>query len=182
MTKTTELPNGFKSKSLALLGAVFLFATMSSAQSIHFNFIDGTNEAYNLEDLSKITFDADVMNLHMLDGSLYAWNVSTIGYYQYDESSINVQEWLNDANAWEVAVYPNPTSTTLNVRFNMPKEDEVSIGLYDMQGKQILLKALGNKSFGSHQEMLDLTDIPNGTYVCRISGKYNSITKQVIKQ
>ena len=101
---------------------------------------------------------------------------------QYDESSVNVQAWLNDANAWEVAVYPNPTSTTLNVRFIMPKEDEVSIGLYDMQGKQVLLKNLGNKSFGSHQEMLDLTDIPNGTYVCRISGKYNSITKQVIKQ
>jgi hypothetical protein len=155
---------------------------IGNAQSIHFNYTDGTNEAYNLEDLRKITFDADVMNLHMLDGSLYAWNVSTIGHYQYDESSVNVQAWLNDANAWEVAVYPNPTSTTLNIRFNMPKEDEVSIGLYDMQGKQILLKALGNKSFGSHQEMLDLIDMPNGTYVCRISGKYNSITKQVIKQ
>jgi len=155
---------------------------IGNAQSIHFNYTDGTNEAYNLEDLRKITFDADVMNLHMLDGSLYAWNVSTIGHYQYDESSINVQEWLNDANSWEVAVYPNPTSTTLNIRFNMPKEDEVSIGLYDMQGKQVLLKALGSKSFGSHQEMLDLIDMPNGTYVCRISGKYNSITKQVIKQ
>ena len=157
-------------------------SAMVTAQSLHFDYIDGTAAAYNLEDLRKITFDADVMNLHMLDGSLYAWNVSTIGHYQYDESSVNVQAWLNDANAWEVAVYPNPTSTTLNVRFIMPKEDEVSIGLYDMQGKQVLLKNLGNKSFGSHQEMLDLTDISNGTYVCRISGKYNSITKQVIKQ
>jgi hypothetical protein len=155
---------------------------MGAAQSIHFNYIDGTNEAYNLEDLRKITFDADVMNLHMLDGSLYAWNVSTIGHYQYDESSLNVQDWLNDANAWEVAIYPNPTSTTLNVRFTIPKEDEVSIGLYDMQGKQVLLKDLGNKSFGSHQEILDLTDMPNGNYVCRILGTHNSITKQVIKQ
>ena len=68
-------------KKLLLLSFIGIVG-IGNAQSIHFNFIDGTNTSYNLEDLRKITFDADVMNLHMLDGSLYAWNVSTIGHYQ----------------------------------------------------------------------------------------------------
>ena len=51
-----------------------------------------------------------------------------------------------------------------------------------MQGKQILEKNMGNKISGEHQETLDLKDLPQGTYVCRITGKQNSITKQVVKQ
>jgi hypothetical protein len=182
MIKNTFPPFGMKLKSWMLLGVAMLMGTMSYAQSIHFNYTDGTNASYNLEDVRKITFDADVMNLHLLDGSVYAWNVSTIGHYEYDETSLNLNEWISAANAWEVRVYPNPTSTNLHVRFNLPKEDEISIALYDLQGKMILEKKMGNKISGEHQETLDLKDLPQGTYVCRITGKQNSITKQVIKQ
>ena len=169
------------SKPIALLLATMLMGTMSFAQSIHFNYTDGTNASYNLEDVRKITFDIDVMNLHMLDGSVYAWNVSTIGYYQYDETSLNLQEWLNNANAREVTIFPNPTSSTLTVRFNLPLSDEVSIELYDIQEKLILTKSLGKKETGEHQEVLDLSNVSEGSYLCRLSGQKNTITKQLIK-
>jgi hypothetical protein len=182
MTKNTCPPFGVKSKLIALLVAAILMGTMSFAQSIHFNYTDGTNASYNLEDVRKITFDADVMNLHLWDGSVYAWNVSTIGHYEYDETSLNLNEWISAANAWGCQVYPNPTSTELHVRFNLPNEDEVSIALYDLQGNLILEKKMGNKIAGEHQEKLDLKDLPQGTYFCRIIGKQSSITKQVIKQ
>ena len=171
-----------KSKPIALLGLALLFTFGLRAQSIHFNYTDGTNASYNLADVRKITFDADVMNLHLLDGSVYAWNVSTIGHYEYDETSLNLNEWISAANAWEVSVFPNPTNTNLHIRFNLPKEDEVSITLYDIQGKLILEKKMGNQISGEHQETLDLKNLIQGSYVCRITGKQNSITKQVIKQ
>jgi hypothetical protein len=171
-----------KSKPITLIVAAMLMGIMSFAQSIHFNYTGGTNASYNLEDVRKITFDADLMNLHLLDGSIYSWNVSTIGYYQYDEASLNLNEWISATNAWKVSVFPNPTSTDLRVRFNLPKEDEVSISLYDLKGKLILEKKMGNKISGEHQETLDLKNLPQGPYVCRITGKQNSITKQVIKQ
>lgn len=179
--KNISLLKGMKSKPITLLAVAMLMGTMSFAQSIHFNYTDGTNASYNLEDVRKITFDADVMNLHLWDESVYAWNVSTIGHYQYDETSLNIQEWLNNANAWEVSIYPNPTNSVLNVGFNLPQADEVSIELYDMQGKLILQKNLGTQVSGEHQETFDLTSFPQGTYVCRISGQQNTITKQLIK-
>lgn len=170
-----------KSKPIVLLAIALLFTVGLRAQSIHFNYTDGTNASYNLEDVRKITFDADLMNLHLWDGTVYAWNVSTIGYYEYDESSLNVQEWLNNANELDVAIFPNPTCTNLNVLYNLPKEDIITISLYDMEGKLVLDKNLGKLSSGEHQETLDLTSIPQGTYVCRISGQKNTITKTVIK-
>ena len=171
-----------KTKLFALVVLSLLMCTTSIAQSIHFNYTDGTNNSYNLQDVQKITFDADVMNMHLLGGSIYSWNVSSIGYYEYDESSVNIEEWLHQANAWDVAVYPNPTNGFLNVQFNLPKEDKILIGLYDAQGKLVLEKSLGNSALGEHKEMLDLTQLPNGTYVCRITGQHYSITKKVFKQ
>jgi hypothetical protein len=173
---------GIKSKPWLLLLVTLFVGSMISAQSVHFNYTDGTKRAYNLEDVRKITFEADVMKLHLLDGSLYTWNVSTIGYYQYDEKSLNIKEWLNNANAWAVMVYPNPTNSNLNILFNLPMADDVSIRMYDLQGKLISYKDLGKKTAGEHQEVIDLTGIPQGTYVCRISGQNNTIAKQVIKQ
>ena len=168
-------------RTLVMITTSLLFSSMSVAQSIHFNYTDGTSASYNLEDVRKITFDADLMNLHLWDGTVYAWNVSIIGRYQYNESSLNVGEWLNKANAWVVVIFPNPTSATLNVHYNLPKEDEITIALFDMQGKLILQKNLGKQVSGEHKETLDLTSIPQGTYGCRISGQQNTITKTVIK-
>ena len=170
-----------KSKTFALLGMVMLFSFGLHAQSIDFNYTDGTNASYNLADMRKITFDADVMNLHLWDGSIYVWNVSTIGYYEYDESSLNVQEWLNNANELEVAIFPNPTCTNLNVRYNLPKEDVITIALFDMQGKLVLEKNMGKLSLGKHLESIDVSNLLKGTYMCHINGQHQSVTKSIIK-
>ncbi len=169
-----------KLKPIALLVANLLLGTLSFAQGIHFNYTNGTNATYNLEDVRKITFDADVMNLHLWDGSVYSWNVSTTGYFEYDEASLNVQELLYNANVWEVTIFPNPTSSKVTIGFNLPQTDDVSIELYNTQGKLILTKNLGKKETCVHQEVLDLSNVPQGTYVCCLSGQKNTITKQLI--
>ncbi len=66
-----------KPKPLLILALAFLCASFSHAQSIYFNYTDGSNAAYNLADIRKITFDVDLMQLHMNDGSIFSRNVST---------------------------------------------------------------------------------------------------------
>ena len=171
----------YKSFLWVQLALSMTIGSVCYSQSLHFNYSDGTNASYNLEDVRKITFDADLMNLHLLDGSVYGWNVSTIGDYQYNESSLNVQEWLNSANAWEVVIFPNPTSTNLNLRYNLPKDDEITIALFDMQGKLILQKSLGKQVSGEQQQTLYVSNLPEGSYVCRIKGQHQTVTKTVIK-
>jgi hypothetical protein len=154
----------------------------SKAQSIYFNYTDGTNTAYNLADVRKITFVSDEMNLQLLDGSVYSWNVSSIGHYQYDENSLGIDELLNKANAWQVSVFPNPATNLLNVRYNLPTDDKMLISVFDMQGKLFLEINKGNRSKGEHEETLDLRTLPDGQYLCRISGQNYTISKNIIKQ
>ena len=127
-------------KKILLGFSAILISTISFSQKIHFHYTDNTKSSYGLEDVRKITYEGDLMNLHLLDGSLYAWNVSTIEYYKYKEAGLNTQELLNKANAWNLSVFPNPTSTNLNVSFNLPKANDMSIALYDLQGKVVLEK------------------------------------------
>jgi hypothetical protein len=174
MSKYISLP-------LALIFSALLINFKLEAQSIHFNYSDGTSAAYNLIDVRKITFDADLMNLQLWDGSVYSWNVSTIGEYQYTDTTLGVQELLKNANEWNVAIFPNPLSSALYVKYNLPKEDTINIALYDLQGKLILENKIGKQLHGLHEVKLDLTNFPNGTYLCRISAEYQSVTKTIIK-
>jgi len=154
----------------------------SKAQSIYFNYSDGSNASYNLVDIRKITFVADEMNMLLFDGSVYSWNVSSIGHYQYDENTIGIDEFLNSANSWQVSVFPNPATNLLNVRYNLPTEDNILISVFDLQGKLLLEIIAGNRAKGEHEETLDLSTLPAGHYVCRISGQTNTISKNITKQ
>lgn len=162
-----------------LLGPISI---SSKAQIVYFNYTDGTNAAYNLTDVRKITFVADEMNLQLLDGSVYSWNVSSIGHYQYDENSLGIDELLNKANLWQVSVFPNPANNVLNVRYNLPTEDKISMAVFDLQGKLLIETNVGERTIGKHEETLDLSTLPAGQYVCRISGQTNTISKNIIKQ
>jgi hypothetical protein len=170
-----------KSILTALLGIAFLFTIELRAQNILFNYTDGTNASYNLEDVRKITFDLDVMKLHLSDESVYSWDVSTISHYQYNESLLNVQDLLNNTNALEVVVFPNPTNITLNVHYNLAKEDQITIELFDMQGKLISQEIKGNQASGKHHHAIDVSNLTKGSYMCRINGQQQSITKTVNK-
>lgn len=168
---------------LTLLFFTFLaISNVSMAQSVYFNYTNGTSAVYNLADVRKITFEDDEMNLHLLDGSVYSWNVSSIGHYQFDEGNVGIDELLNKANTWLVAVFPNPANNLLNVKYNLPTDDMILISVFDLQGKLLLEINNGNRAKGEHEEILDISTLPVGQYVCRIIGQTNTISKNIIKQ
>ena len=166
---------------ILMLGAFLLVGTLSFAQSIYFNYTDGTNASYNLQDVRKVTFTADVMNLHLWDGTIYSWNVSTIGHYEYSETSGN-EELLNLSNKLDVRIFPNPTSTNLNVQFKLLKEDLITLSLFDVNGQLLIERNLGARTFGSHLETIELSKVPKGSYVCQIKGQQNTISKKLTIQ
>jgi hypothetical protein len=161
------------SKPMFLLALALLFSAVLEAQSVYFSYTNGTGAAYNLQDVRKITFTADVMNLHLQDGTIYSWNVSTIGHYKYVEPILD---------NWNLQLYPNPTKDQVQLKYNLPKEDKINISLYDLTGKLVLEKNAGSKNAGENQDNLDLRQLAAGNYICRISGERNSISKQIIKQ
>jgi hypothetical protein len=168
-------------KTLVILGMAVFISTFSYAQSMYFNFSNGSNSAYNLEDVRKITFDNDIMNLVLWDGSIYSWNVSTIDYFEYDPNPASVSEVLEQANSWQVKVYPNPANLSINLNFRLPTDDNISFVLFDLQGKLLFETPKKSLSKGFHEQSIDLSLYSAGQYLINLKGQNNSITKTIIK-
>ena len=135
---------------------------------------------------------------------IITYNTSTIGTYyvkvygsdgEYDPSScytlvasIKKPLWKspvtganNDEAAMDISVYPNPASTTLNILFNSPADETITLRFMDMSGKTI--KTYDYKAVeGMNQYTINLDDFRNGLYFIELNDGTNRIFRKVIIQ
>ena len=132
-------------------------------------FPDPTGASMNL-DLSK--YDA------MDNDSAANWCDSTIAFGAGDSGtpgSVNENCPKLDVGANQIIsfnVYPNPSSIGY-VIIKTPSNEDLSITLIDVLGKQIINQKLNN-------ERLDVSNLKAGIYVLRVSQNNNSVTKKLV--
>lgn len=62
-------------------------------------------------------------------------------------------------------LYPNPASMGIaNISYNINRSSSVNIKIYSIAGQIVQDLALGKKSFGQHEETIDVTELQVGTY------------------
>jgi len=77
--------------------------------------------------------------------------------------------------------YPNPFNPTTRIRFDLPKDEFVSMTVYDVMGRAV--KTLLNERLhaGRYEVTLDGREIPSGVYFCRVSaGQYSQTIKMIL--
>jgi hypothetical protein len=69
-------------------------------------------------------------------------------------------------------IWPNPSSTTSTIRFDIPTEGRAKLGLYDMKGNLISEVFEGDVPAGApYQLQVNLENLSNGVYACRLITK-----------
>ena len=165
-------------KTTLLFLSVFL-GTMNFAQSIHFNFNDGTNASYNLSEVRKITFDNDLMKMHLWDGTIYSWSVFDIGWYEYDQGTLNA-EMLSDK--FSVNIFPNPFNDKFLFKYELDEVTDVTYSIVDINGQVVNNWCQANQGNGQYLRDISLLNHPPGTYYLKIKFNEISISKKIIKQ
>jgi len=77
-----------------------------------------------------------------------------------------------------LSIYPNPTSTTVNLTFE--GSENTQIALFDVTGKQVFAKS--NSNLGLNQETIDVSNFPKGMYFLTLTSENNKSTQKVIIQ
>ena len=78
----------------------------------------------------------------------------------------------------EIAVYPNPTRSTVNVKLNLEGSDNTELHVYDMYGKMLQIVKVSDDV-----TEIDLTRYAGGVYMVKVvrDGKVTAVSK-VVKQ
>ncbi len=77
--------------------------------------------------------------------------------------------------------YPNPFNPVTSITFQLPVTGQVSLGVYDLQGRLVASLVNGQRAAGIHTVTWDATDFASGLYFCKIeAGSFSSAIKMML--
>lgn len=173
-------------KRFSLLQLLLLFSFSLQAQNIIFQFTDGNTESFPLNEVRKITFSGNNLNLHLYAGSTESWDLSTIRHYAFD-NTVSLPETDVPAGVSAFKVFPNPASEAVKIAYTLQKPGNVSIEVFDLQGKQVkrilnIYQPAGKQELNWNTKDDNGILVPAGHYVCRIMFDGNTLSRTIILQ
>jgi hypothetical protein len=87
-----------------------------------------------------------------------------------------------ELNSLTLLVTPNPLSQRLNISYALPRQGNVSLMLYSIDGRLVKMVYEGHKNSGIHNENLNFSGIANGIYfvILETATDYKSCSVVVI--
>ena len=121
-------------------------------------------------------FNAGFKNNHGVITQIFVYNnylfaVTQNGIYRVELSSLTNTPIGVKNNA--VNVFPNPASTTINIEIEEQKQS-IQLDLLNLQGK------IQMQTIISESKVLDVSHLPRGLYVLKLSGKDLNLSRKVV--
>ncbi|MDA3910530.1 MAG: T9SS type A sorting domain-containing protein [Bacteroidales bacterium] len=163
-----------KISAVLLLG---LGLTGLQAQTMYVKERSGTQTAYTLNSIQKISFASGNLTLTKTDNSSSVYALSDLRYLNFSDTLSGLNEPLSVQNQM-LNVYPNPVNNTLNIDLTGIAKAEGTLSILNVQGKTLVSRQVSNEGVLS----LDITHLSEGIYLCRYSNATEVKTVKIIKQ
>ena len=89
-------------------------------------------------------------------------------------------ETVDQITGFEASIFPNPAQTFTNIKINLEKQNDVTISLWDVNGRLIHSRVLRNVK-GTQVEQLQLNGLANGNYLLSFKIGNQLITRSIGK-
>jgi hypothetical protein len=76
--------------------------------------------------------------------------------------------------------YPNPFNPTTTISYTLPATSNVTLSVFDLNGKKVAQLESGRKSTGTHIINFDASALSSGTYFYRLKAGNNVQTKKMV--
>lgn len=90
------------------------------------------------------------------------------GISDYIDQSTPVIE-NNEVVKEYASVYPNPFNSTTNIKFSLKKRDNISILIYDINGREVSKEEAGPLNTGTYNYNFSAVNLPSGIYFYTIN-------------
>ncbi len=138
------------------------------------------NIVYNAS-TTNTSFTATVQ---LAEGTVYYWRVKARNecFNTYSAVQSFTTEGVNAAGELvsnKLSIYPNPANGILSVEFEQPLADSFQVQLFSLTGHALLHQ---NISTGGNHISLDMTAIPAGIYLLKLSSAENMLIRKIAIQ
>ncbi|MBL7191584.1 right-handed parallel beta-helix repeat-containing protein [bacterium] len=112
-------------------------------------------------------------------------SIADMGAFPYDSSWVSVDEPKICQIPAETSLhhpYPNPFNPSTVISFELKDAGEVSLIVYDIQGREVQTLVTGHLSLGYHEVVFDGTDLSSGIYFVRLTvdSRQSTVKKMVL--
>ncbi len=165
-------------KRLKLSATLFLSLGLVGlqAQTIYVKESSGTQTAYALNNMRKMTFSGGNVTLQKTDNTSGIYALSGLHYLVFTDLPTSFTEQSMEFSNTLIA-YPNPAKDVLNIDL-AGVESEGTISILTLEGK--LLQE--QKTNGVNTVTLNLSQLPHGIYLCRYEGAKEIKTVKILKR
>jgi|SRR5690554_6120965 len=110
------------------------------------------------------------------------WQI--LGYDCDNQSgTTNIYEYYSREQFTEMWAWPNPTKDQVNLAFNMASANVAFLEIFDMQGKLVMVKELGNIPSGSQEVNIQLpASVAPGIYFIQLNSNGFRKTRKIMIQ
>lgn len=111
-------------------------------------------------------------------------NTSSDGFFyifkkQQEVGITNHNEIIGDFKL--INIYPNPFNPTTNLEFSIPKNNFVSLKIYDIEGKEVATIFTGALTSGTYEMKWNAESFPSGIYFCKMTaGSFTETRKMIL--
>jgi hypothetical protein len=154
--------------------ALLLFgATMSGmkAQTMYVRPISGTQTAYPVANIQKLTFSGGNLVVTNLTGANGTFPLSGNRYLNFTDLTLGIptQELIKNS----FYVYPNPVTTVLNITNQDPTQTITHLEIISLEGRVVLEQ---------NTPQVAVASLPQGMYFCKITSNNQTQTIKFLKQ
>jgi len=152
------------------LGQTYLYA-----QNLNVRENNGIETTYTLSNVQKITFPTGNMSVKKQTGSIDSYALTDIRYLNFNDLT-SVTGISNETD--RILTYPNPANSELHIQLNSITSQTISLEIMSIVGN-VYYKQV--KTEGAILTV-NISDLSNGIYFCRIINGKTIQTAKFIKQ
>jgi hypothetical protein len=168
-----------KHKRLKLSG-VFLLGlglTGLQAQTMYVREKNGTQTAYTLNSVRKMTFSGGNATIQKTNNSTGVYALSGLRYFNFTDLTTGISEPTMQLGHSNLITFPNPVTDVLNIDLT-GVTGKGTISILNLEGQVMQTHHISNNSLVT----LNLSYLSQGIYLCLFSNVVEIKTVKIIKQ
>lgn len=135
--------------------------------------------ADNVDNYLHITYinDKDAGGIPQTEGSV---TDNPVMYLEYDLGILGTDDNGNAPKSFRLSQnYPNPFNASTRIEYELTREAEIDLSIYDITGAKVATLARGLRNAGAHSINWNASRFSSGVYYCRLISGSESATRRV---